>query len=249
MLEVFVHRSMKFSGAPLISDSPHGDGARPAALESKVLGAIYTDVLFNQRPMLLADEIRVETSKKLQEKVHEWVEGYRWREKVRCIHRRARGLICLQESRVLFDSYVGAVSLGGGYKVVREPGHGAGAHVPYQPPMYEHAAPPKNPVAPGRPHSAFLPLFNQIVQQCRLEVQYLGQSSGPAHAGLIGMDKGIRTGWNKQLAKEEAARQAYHAMGWASHLVDSLPNASSPTLPTNPLPNGESHPVPLAQLK
>ncbi|KAL7278113.1 hypothetical protein ACG7TL_008084 [Trametes sanguinea] len=59
MLEVFIHRSMKFSGAPLSSDSPHGDGAQPAALESKVLEAVYTDVLFNQRPMLLADEIRV----------------------------------------------------------------------------------------------------------------------------------------------------------------------------------------------
>lgn len=29
------------------------------------------------------------------------------------------------------------------------------------------------------------------------------------------MEKGVGTGSSKQLAKEEAARQAYYAMGWA----------------------------------
>ena len=56
MLEVFVHRSMKFSGAPL-SDSPYGDGQRLAVLGDKVLEAAYTDILFNKRPMLKADEL------------------------------------------------------------------------------------------------------------------------------------------------------------------------------------------------
>lgn len=59
MLEVFVHRSMKFSGAPLNGDSPYGDGQRLQVLGDKVLEAAYTDVLFYKRPMLKADELKV----------------------------------------------------------------------------------------------------------------------------------------------------------------------------------------------
>ena len=36
-----------------------------------------------------------------------------------------------------------------------------------------------------------------------------------ARAVVNGIEKGVGTGPSKQLAKEEAARQAYHAMGWA----------------------------------
>ncbi|KAI9057724.1 hypothetical protein FKP32DRAFT_1583248 [Trametes sanguinea] len=274
MLEVFVHRSMKFSGAPLNSDSPYGDGARLAALGSKVLEAVYTDVLFNQRPMLPADELRVG---KLQDKVNEWVEGYRWRDKVRCTPETK--LDAPEETRLLFDSYVGAVFVGGGYKAVRdwigalvgeatppaqqglyaepeykrpkvETGYGMGGYASPQPnpfpaphalPVYGHPPPPglppppaipppplpANPLAPAQPHSAFLPLFNQTAQQRRLEVQYPAQFSGPAHAGrwtvqclVNGIEKGIGTGSSKQLAKEEAARQAYHAMGWAPRKLE-----------------------------
>ncbi|KAI0348806.1 hypothetical protein OH77DRAFT_1432597 [Trametes cingulata] len=274
MLEVFVHRSMKFSGVPLSSDSPYGDSARLAALGSNILEAVHMDVLFNQRPMLPAHEIKKQASK-LQEKVNEWVERYRWREKVRCTPDTK--LDTPEETRVLFDSYLGAVFVIGGYKTVRgwigalvgeaqppvqqglyaEPDHkrhktepaygmGMGGYVPApqadpfslppQPPMYAHpplpAVPPPpailppplpgNLLAPGQSCSAFLPLFNQTAQQRRLEVQYPAQFSGPAHAGrwtvqclVNGSEKGIGTGPSKQLAKEEAARQAYHAMGWA----------------------------------
>lgn len=58
MLEVFVHRSMKFTGAPL-GDSIYGDGQRLAALGSKVVDAVYTDVYFNRKPMLRAEELKV----------------------------------------------------------------------------------------------------------------------------------------------------------------------------------------------
>ncbi|OSD03297.1 hypothetical protein PYCCODRAFT_1444638 [Trametes coccinea BRFM310] len=280
MLEVFVHRSMKFSGAPLNSDSPYGDGARLAALGSKVLEAVYTDVLFNQRPMLPADELRKQVGK-LQDRVNEWVEGYRWREKVRCTPETK--LDTPEETRLLFDSYVGAVFVGGGYKAVRDwigalvgeapppaqqglyaepeykrpkmdvPTYGMGGlppmqqpnpHVlPIHSPMYGLPPPPpanpppplpSNPLAPAQPHSAFLPLFNQTAQQRRLEVQYPAQFSGPAHAGrwtvqclVNGIERGIGTGSSKQLAKEEAARQAYHAMGWAPRELESSSRSPS----------------------
>ncbi|KAI0639629.1 hypothetical protein C8Q77DRAFT_1152594 [Trametes polyzona] len=285
MLEVFVHRTMKFSGAPL-SDSPYGDGQRLACLGHKMLEAAYTDVLFNKRPMLKADELR-EKVDALQEDVEKWVEGYKWRDKVR--HTSEVDLKAPEETRILFDSYVGAVFVGAGYKAVREwigalvdpqanphqapqglpsepeykrvkvesPSLGVGTGFGHSLPGYpsypgqnyfQHSAqsfgqqPPQpfgqppppppgnpppplpmhNPLAPAQPHSAFLPLFNQTAQQRRLEVQYPAQFSGPPHAGrwtvaclVNGIEKGIGTGPSKQLAKEEAARQAYHNMGWA----------------------------------
>ncbi len=70
-----------------------------------------------------------------------------------------------------------------------------GAYNPYAPPQQPAAPPPPmpmipppplpthNPLAPGQPQSAFLPLFNQTAQQRRLEVQYPAQFTGPAHAG------------------------------------------------------------------
>jgi len=67
-------------------------------------------------------------------------------------------------------------------------------------------------------------MFNQVAMQRRVRVAYDTSSSGPAHsltwhARCIVNDilKGTGNAVNKQLAKEEAARQAYYAMGWAPH--------------------------------
>ncbi|KAH0590930.1 hypothetical protein H2248_001043 [Termitomyces sp. 'cryptogamus'] len=109
-------------------------------------------------------------------------------------------------------------------------------HVP--PPM-----PLPNPLAPAQPNLPFLPLFNQTATQRRVAVEYPAEFSGPPHAGrwtvrcigvstvflsdvqfrcdvwvccltVNGIQKGMGTGPSKQIAKEEAARQAYYAMGW-----------------------------------
>lgn len=99
------------------------------------------------------------------------------------------------------------------------------------PPPPPPAAPPPplpmvgmtvNPLAPAQPQAAFLPLFNQTATQRRLTVEYPAVFTGPPHAGkwtvrcvVNGIDKGNGAGASKQLAKEEAAKQAYYAMGWA----------------------------------
>ena len=111
---------------------------------------------------------------------------------------------------------------------------------PMQPPP-PMPMPTLNPLAPAQPQTAFLPLFNQTANQRRMIVEYPAQFSGPAHAGrwtvqcvgrfvyslvadyyvtprihiVNGIPKGEGIGASKQLAKEEAARQAYYAMGWA----------------------------------
>ncbi|TFK36878.1 hypothetical protein BDQ12DRAFT_736619 [Crucibulum laeve] len=78
-----------------------------------------------------------------------------------------------------------------------------------------------NPLAPAQPGLPFLPLFNQTAMQRRVTVEYPAEFSGPSHAGrwsvqcvVNGIPKGTGTGSSKQVAKEEAARQAYYAMGW-----------------------------------
>lgn len=70
---------------------------------------------------------------------------------------------------------------------------------------------------------AFLPIFNQIATQRRIPVEYPAEFSGPPHAGrwtvkcvVNGIVKGQGTGASKQLAKEQAAKLAYNAMGWAN---------------------------------
>ncbi|KAJ3483127.1 hypothetical protein NLI96_g6521 [Meripilus lineatus] len=95
-----------------------------------------------------------------------------------------------------------------------------GAPPPQPPPP--PVPPMSNPLAPALPQTAFLPLFNQTATQRRLPIEYPATFSGPPHAGkwsvrclVNGIEKGSGTGASKQLAKEEAARMAYFAMGWA----------------------------------
>ncbi|KZP31163.1 hypothetical protein FIBSPDRAFT_43213 [Athelia psychrophila] len=82
-----------------------------------------------------------------------------------------------------------------------------------------------NPLAPAQSRAAFLPLFNQMASQRRVVVKYTFDSIGPPHAcrwrvTCLANDilKGIGDGQTKQIAKEQAARQAYFAMGWAPNL-------------------------------
>lgn len=92
-----------------------------------------------------------------------------------------------------------------------------------------------NPLAPV----PFLPLFNQMAAKRKLSLEYQMSFQGPPHLGkwhavchgespwlaifvhsssylvVSGICKGEGSGNNKQIAKEEAAKQAYYAMGWA----------------------------------
>ncbi|KAF5352755.1 hypothetical protein D9756_006062 [Leucocoprinus leucothites] len=78
-----------------------------------------------------------------------------------------------------------------------------------------------NPLAPATPNAPFLPMFNQSAAQRGVKVDYSAEFEGPAHAGqwsveclVNGIPKGKGKGSSKQIAKEEAARQAYYSMGW-----------------------------------
>lgn len=59
MLEIFVHPSLRFPGIPFNNQSPFGDGKRLRAIGNKMLVAAYASVLFEQKPMLTAEELEV----------------------------------------------------------------------------------------------------------------------------------------------------------------------------------------------
>jgi len=97
----------------------------------------------------------------------------------------------------------------------------AGAPLKTQPPPPTTKPPPLPPTP--NPQVSFLPLFNQTASQRRLGVEYTAEFFGPPHAGkwhvkcLVNtVEKGQGTGSSKQLAKEEAAKTAYYAMGWCT---------------------------------
>ncbi|KAF9650477.1 hypothetical protein BDM02DRAFT_3092927 [Thelephora ganbajun] len=97
------------------------------------------------------------------------------------------------------------------------------AGVPFQPqPPPPTTKPPPLPPTPNQQIS-YLPLFNQTASQRRLGVEYTAQFYGPPHAGkwhvkclVNNVEKGQGTGPSKQLAKEEAAKQAFYTMGWST---------------------------------
>ncbi|KAF9785504.1 hypothetical protein BJ322DRAFT_1108950 [Thelephora terrestris] len=83
--------------------------------------------------------------------------------------------------------------------------------------------PPPLPPTPGGQQISYLPLFNQTASQRRVAVEYTAQFFGPPHAGkwhvkcmVNNIEKGEGAGPSKQLAKEEAAKQAFYAMGWSN---------------------------------
>lgn len=123
--------------------------------------------------------------------------------------------------------------------------------MPPPPPPANPPPPLPNPMTPAQPSTAFLPMFNQTANQRRVFVEYPAQFSGPPHAGrwtvkcvgkwlrnsdqcvvttqryitVNGIEKGAGSGASKQLAKEEAAKQAWYAMGWAARKF-SVPHCS-----------------------
>jgi len=102
-------------------------------------------------------------------------------------------------------------------------GSRTGAYMGNPPPPASPPPPlPSNPLAPGAPKSAFLSLFNQTATQRGVKVEWNAAMSGPGHSLtwtveciVDGIMKGMGKGKSKQLAKEDAARQALQAMGWA----------------------------------
>ncbi|KII93595.1 hypothetical protein PLICRDRAFT_35823 [Plicaturopsis crispa FD-325 SS-3] len=94
---------------------------------------------------------------------------------------------------------------------------------PSQPPPYQlpQTAGYGSPPAPTPSSFTLLALFNQTAAQRGMSVSYPAESTGPPHAPrwtvrcvVDGAEKGVGVGRNQKVAKEEAAKQAFQALGW-----------------------------------
>jgi ribonuclease-3 len=79
------------------------------------------------------------------------------------------------------------------------------------------------PAAGGLPPVNALSLFNQTCSQRGIVINWDSEAEGPPHQPrwavkclVNGMLRGAGTGRNQKVAKEEAARQAFQALGWGS---------------------------------
>ncbi|KAG9314092.1 hypothetical protein JVU11DRAFT_4873 [Chiua virens] len=116
------------------------------------------------------------------------------------------------------------------------PGSNVGATAPPPPPYSTAPAPPSVPPPPppmlspppptGTPTVNTLALFNQTCSQRGLVINWESESEGPAHQPRWAVKcyvnnqlKGNGTGRNQKMAKEEAARQAFQALGWGSERI------------------------------
>jgi ribonuclease-3 len=232
-LAIFVHTSLKSS----VQNDNFGDDERLAFIGRQVLSMAVTEVLFEKRPMLTAVELESGREEALSDDSYDqWVTQYGMRDKVHCPPELRDELNGPMETRHLFDAYVGALQVEKGYLAVKawiqpmidpdfNPNSNQGST------SYGSSGNPLPPASPPPPLPAstigqgvFLASFNQTASQRGLKIEWEAKQSGPGHAltwnveCLVGgISKGHGVGKSKQLAKEEAARQAQAAMGWGPY--------------------------------
>ncbi|KAI9445350.1 hypothetical protein H4582DRAFT_1806457 [Lactarius indigo] len=233
-LAVFVHRSLK----PSVPNDNFGDGERLAFLGEQALRMVIAEILFEKRPMLDARSLQEELGQTLTNEAYDqWVTNYGIRERVACPMNLREELKEPSETQHLFHAYVGALYIEKGYRDIKAwigpllipdfsptqsgPFPGATANPP--PPAYGAPPLPHSPPAQGVPKPSVLSLFNELAMQRGLRVEWNASQSGPGHSLtwvvhclVNGVMKGEGVGKSKQKAKDDAAQQAFQAMGWAT---------------------------------
>ncbi|KAF8273869.1 hypothetical protein EI94DRAFT_1654128, partial [Lactarius quietus] len=231
-LAIFVHRSLK----PSAPNDTFGDGERLAFLGEQVLRMVVAEVLFEKRPMQDARNLHEELGQTLTDDVYDqWVTNYGIRERVACPMNLRDELREPAETQHLFHAYVGASYIERGHRDIKgwigplvDPEYesrqsGPSTSVNPPPPAYGAPPLPNNPPAPGAPRVASLSLFNEMAMQRGLKIEWNASQSGPGHSLtwavyclVNGITKGEGVGKSKQKAKEDAANQAFQAMGWGA---------------------------------
>jgi ribonuclease-3 len=232
-LAIFVHRSLK----PSVPNPSFGDVERLAFLGEQVLRMVAAEILYDKRPMLDASTLQEELSQTLSDVVYDqWVTEYGIRDRVACPMNLREELREPAETQHLFNAYVGAAYIERGFQGIktwigplidpdfsaRPPASFPGANSANPPPP-AHGAPPLPPPAQGGQRLASLSLFNEMAMQRGLTITWNSNQSGPGHnltwvvhCVVNGITRGEGVGKSKQKAKEDAAQQAFQAMGWAA---------------------------------
>ncbi|KIK97564.1 hypothetical protein PAXRUDRAFT_31732 [Paxillus rubicundulus Ve08.2h10] len=237
-------------------NSEHGGSERLAGLGESVLDMVVVYTLFQKKPPLSAAELSDQHHELLDDQhITQWLSMYSLKARVRGLQNPAI-LDRPDESRLLFNSYVGAVYVQKGLPVVVDwisrlvcpdsealvaPGSNAtnlNVTAASSPPPYSSssvaatpasAPPPPMPAAQaGLASVNALSLFNQTCSQRGLVINWDSESEGPPHQPrwavkclVNGTLRGSGTGRNQKVAKEEAARQAFHSMGWGTRCAST----------------------------
>ncbi|KAH7886080.1 hypothetical protein F5I97DRAFT_1809495 [Phlebopus sp. FC_14] len=238
MLDVFTHRSIRETSP----NSEYGDTDRLAELGSSVLKMAVMYSLFRKRPLLSAIELSTQQAQWLSdEQISQWLSTYSLKAKVR---KSREAQDSPDDSRFLFHAYVGAAYLQRGISVVlpwicllvdpdsEPPAVPGNESTPRSPPPYSasSSAQPVQPTVSPPPTSGpslsgvnVLVTFNQACSQRGYSVVWQPESQGPPHDPrwivrciVNGEVKGSGIGRNQKAAKEEAAKEAFQRMNWAS---------------------------------
>lgn len=241
-LAIFIHPSLQTVSAP---NERFGDSERLAFIGERVLQMAVAEIAFEKRPMLSGVELESEQTVNLSDESYDqWVTHYKLRDKVACTADQREELRDPRETRHLFNAYAGAVFVEQGYATVKtwihplvDPDYqstsstsatrainftGSGTNTDTGNPPPPASPPPPLPGATSTT-GAFLALFNQTAMQRAAKLEWPAVASGEAHQLTWSVDcvvngvlKGRGAGRSKQQAKEEAARKAFQAMGWAN---------------------------------
>ncbi|KAJ7235871.1 hypothetical protein B0H12DRAFT_1140939 [Mycena haematopus] len=234
ILDIYSHRSL---GGNDSLNEEYGNTDRLVQLGGVVFDMALVAHLFHRQPMLLAEQITEYARDAVSdEKLRTWFTFWNVKSRFRAAPGACDILESPEEMQRFFKSYVGALYIRNGVNHVQawisalvDPGAAApppNADPFGAPPPPLGNPPPLPPHLPNNGPSAaninILSLLNQTAAQKGLGVTYTAENlGGPPHApswrvscNINGIKKGEGVGKNQKLAKEEAGRHAWQAMGW-----------------------------------
>ncbi|KAF8519133.1 hypothetical protein BU17DRAFT_48019 [Hysterangium stoloniferum] len=227
LLNVYTHKSLR-----MVDGS--GDNERYAVLGEKVFEAEITYYIFTRHPTYDRKEIEAARLELLSASNYvKWANHYKLREKLRYNQSAFDEIHSHEGAREIFHAHVGGVySQENGpmtvncwvYNLVVPPDErkdATGGSLQHQqpPPPTPHVT--TLPLHLPKTHTAYLPRFNEMAMKRRLDVQWRAEQGGLQHSprwniGCIVNGKlcGNGSATTKQLAKEEAAKQAFQSLGF-----------------------------------
>ncbi|KAJ7169709.1 hypothetical protein C8R46DRAFT_1089730 [Mycena filopes] len=216
LLQVFTDKSIRRN------DQEPFDNERLSLLGETVLQMNLTQALLDQRPMLSASEISTRKSRFLSDNVALLVREYGLLGHLRCHPDKVPTLGAPEEALSIFHAYIGGILVDHGDEPVLElvkmwtNTFFESSQVPFTKKSKIDLA---NPLVSSQPKLdlPFLPVFNQTASQRGVALEYIedfNQGQWAVQCVVNGISKGVGTDVSKKVAKEQAARHAYDAMGW-----------------------------------
>ncbi|KAJ6621225.1 hypothetical protein B0H10DRAFT_1023651 [Mycena sp. CBHHK59/15] len=231
ILDIYSHRSLKTNTTINEELAEYGDTDRLIELGRRVLSMVVAVHMFSKRPMILADEFSAFENRALSDdNLKQWLTAYDIQSKFRSPHGEPDIMESPHEMRNFFHAYIGALTIRNGANHVQawisaliDPDANSFAPPPPtgMPPPLPTSHPSSPPRNSGPSNIVSLALVNQTAAQRAIAVTYPAEQTGPPHTPtwtvqccMNGIEKGRGVAKSQKGAKEEAAREAFYAMGW-----------------------------------